>query len=125
MLTYYIYEDENDKWIDNKNWCDLLKPYFMDDNEKLHEKVYLCPIDKTGPCSYAMNKNIPADANELPGDFVLLFESVPGWSQTGGADDVVTNRHGEKNPGANIAFADGRVEFVKSEDIPTLRWTVE
>ncbi|MHC4858232.1 MAG: H-X9-DG-CTERM domain-containing protein [Planctomycetota bacterium] len=70
-----------------------------------------------------MNENIPADAGELPGDLVLLFESAPGWNQVGGADDVVTDRHGK--PGANIAFADGHVEFVKAEDIPILRWTVD
>ena len=85
--------------------------------------MFLCPEDKTGPCSYAMNENIPAGANELPGDMVLLFESAPGWNQTGGADDVVTDRH--KRPGANIAFADGHVKFVKPEDIPNLRWTIE
>jgi len=72
-----------------------------------------------------MNENIPADANDLPGDLVLLFESAPGWNQVGGVDDVVTDRHGENNPGANIAFADGHVEFIKSEDIPNLRWTVD
>ncbi|MHC4783667.1 MAG: H-X9-DG-CTERM domain-containing protein [Planctomycetota bacterium] len=72
-----------------------------------------------------MNENIPADANELPGDLVLLFESAPGWNQIGGPEDVVTDRHGEKNPGANIAFADGHVEFVKPEDIPTLHWAIE
>ena len=47
------------------------------------------------------------------------------WEHSGGTDDVVTDRHGEKNPGANIAFADGHVEFVKPEDIPTLRWRLE
>jgi prepilin-type processing-associated H-X9-DG protein len=72
-----------------------------------------------------MNENIPMDASELPGDLVLLFESAPGWNRTGGADDVVTDRHGENNPGANIAFTDGHVEFVKSEDIPALRWAVD
>ena len=85
--------------------------------------MYQCPIDKIGPCSYAMNENIPDDANELPADLVILFEAAPGWNQVGGADDVVTDRHGK--PGANIAFAAGRVEFVDAEDIPTLRWAID
>jgi len=110
--------DNNNQWPLN-NWCDTLKPYYEND------KYCLCPKDKTGPCSYAMNENIPADENDLPPDLVLLFESAPGWNQSGGTDDVVTDRHGEKNPGANIAFADGHVEFVKPEDIPTLRWRLE
>ena len=97
-------------------WSDVIKPYG-------DPKELICPADKTGPCSYAMNENIPADANDLPDDLVVLFESAPGWNEVGGADDVVTDRHGK--PGANIAFADGHVEFVKAEDIPNLRWTVD
>lgn len=115
------YHDKNKVWPIPQNWCDLLKPY----REDMNPKICLCPKDKTGPCSYAMNKNIPAEAKELPPDLVLLFESAPGWNQTGGSDDVVTDRHDKNNPGANIAFADGHVEFVKAEDIPKLRWTVE
>ena len=113
-----IFNQENEVWPNDNNWCDLLKPYIGE-----NEKFWTCPSSKTGPCSYAMNENIPADANELPGDLVLLFESAPGWNQVGGADDVVTDRHGK--PGANIAFADGHVEFVNAEDIPILRWTVD
>ncbi len=110
------YKDENKKYPASKQWCDEIKPYIEMD------KYFRCPADPNGPCSYAMNENIPADANDLPPDLVLLFESAPGWNQVGGPDDVVTNRHGK--PGANIAFADGSVKFVKPEDIPTLRWTV-
>ena len=87
------------------------------------QDVYICPKDLTGPCSYAMNENIPAGATELPDDLVIFFESAPGWNQTGGADDVVTDRHNK--PGANIAFANGDVRFVDAEDIPNLRWTIE
>ncbi len=119
-MAFIIYHEDNEIWPEDKRWCDLLKPYIGEE-----KKFWLCPIDKTGPCSYAMNENIPADANELPGDLVLLFESAPGWNQIGGPEDVVTDRHGEKNPGANIAFADGHVEFVKPEDIPTLHWAIE
>ena len=114
------YHEENEAWPANENWCTLLNQEWVEDIE-----LFRCPFDKIGPCSYAMNENIPADANELPPDLVLLFESDPGWNQTGGSDDVVTNRHGENNPGANIAFADGHVEFIPAEDIPTLRWTVD
>ncbi len=113
-LTCIIYQDEECLWPEKAQWCDLTTPY---------ENDYQCPTDNIGPCSYAMNENIPADANELPGDLVLLFESAPGWNTIGGSDDVVTDRHG--GPGANIAFADGHVEFVEAEEIPNLRWTVE
>ncbi|MBC8378621.1 MAG: hypothetical protein H8E62_05550 [Planctomycetes bacterium] len=114
-----IHKNDYDGNISNPvKWCDVLHRECDVETER-----FQCPKDLFGPCSYAMNENIPADAEELPGDLVLLFESAPGWNQTGGANDVVTDRHGR--PGANIAFADGRVEFVEAEEIPNLRWTVE
>ena len=116
-----VYYKDHDVWPTKENWCDSIKTYTYEEKRN----IFFCPIDKTGPCSYAMNENIPADANELPPDLVLLFESAPGWNQVGGPDDVATDRHGEKNPGANIAFADGTVRFVKPENVPNLRWTVE
>ncbi len=121
MTVCQVYRKENNLlWPQKETWCDVFHQEYDSELER-----FRCPKDKTGPCSYAMNENIPADVNELPPDLVLLFESAPGWNQVGGPDDVVTDRHGENNLGANIAFADGRVEFVKPEDIPNLRWTVE
>lgn len=116
-ISFYIYQEENSQYPVPDQWCDKIQ-YF---EEGVHN-YFLCPLDEVGPCSYAMNENIPADATELPDDLVILFESAPGWNQVGGPDDVVTDRH--KNPGANIAFADGTVEFIEAEDIPNLRWTV-
>jgi len=120
-IVCQVYRKENNMlWPQKGTWCDVFHQKYDSELER-----FRCSRDKTGPCSYAMNENIPADANELPGDLVLLFESAPGWNQVGGADDVTTDRHGENNPGANIAFADGHIEFVKPEDIPNLRWMVE
>jgi len=117
LFSQLLYQNDKELWPAKNHWCDLIKRH-------VEEKgIFECPADKTGPCSYAMNENIPADVNELPDDLVLLFESSPGWNQVGGPDDVVTGRH--DRPGANIAFADGHVEFVDAEDIPNLRWTVE
>ena len=126
LSDYYVFYEYNKGSLPHlSDWCDLLGPYVKPDLSAALKPVYQCPVDEIGPCSYAMNENIQTEADELPGDLVLLFESAPGWNQVGGADDVLTNRHGEKNPGANIAFADGHVEFVKTEDIPILRWTVD
>jgi prepilin-type processing-associated H-X9-DG protein len=97
LVAVLCYQIDQQVWPDQKKWGDVLMPYIGE----------------------------PADADELPPDLVMLFESTPGWNQVGGPDDIVTDRHGEKNPGANIAFADGHVEFVKPEDILALRWTVE
>jgi prepilin-type processing-associated H-X9-DG protein len=119
-VGFQIYHQKNKIWIDKENWCDLIKPYTDEDR-----KPWLCPADKIGPCSYAMNENIPADVNNLPPDLVLLFESAPGWNRTGGPNDVVNNRHDKNTPGANIALADGHVEFVPVDKIPSLRWTIK
>ncbi len=112
-----IYHQENHPAWPISEWCDTLKPYY-EDSEFLQ-----CPEDKTGPCSYAMNENIPADVEKLPDDLVILFEAAPGWNQVGGPDDVVIDRHDKH--GANIAFADGRVEFIAAKDIPNLRWKID
>lgn len=116
-IACILYTDDNGTWPDKTNWCDSAKFYLGD------EDIFQCYIDKIGPCSYAMNVHIPVDAEELPGDLVLLFESAPGWNRVGGIDDVVTDRH--ERPGANIAFADGRVEFVEAAKIAELRWVVD
>jgi prepilin-type processing-associated H-X9-DG protein len=118
-----VYEHNKGVLPHLSDWCDLLDPYVEPDIPSDLNPVYQCPVDEIGPCSYAMNENISADAEGLSADLVLLFESAPGWNQIGGADDLVTDRH--KRPGANIACADGHVEFVETEDIPTLRWTVD
>ena len=111
------YEDQ--MWTQRNRWCDFLHQEF----DVTELRKFRCPEDILGPCSYAMNENIPADGKKLPDDLVILFEAAPGWNQVGGPDDVVTDRHGK--PGANIAFADGHVEFVDAEVIPTLRWTLD
>jgi len=120
---FHAYQSENSQIPLSSQWCDSIKPFF--DEEDMNE-AFQCTSDPNGPCSYAMNENIPADANELPGDLVLLFESKPGWNRIGGPDDVITDRHEKKNkPGANVAFADGHVEFVEAKEIPNLRWKIE
>lgn len=118
-VSYRWCDEEKDLFANKENWNDLVKPY-------LSEDVSLqCPVDKIGPCSYAMNENIPSDAkiHLLPKDLVIFFESSPGWNNVGGQDDVVSDRHHKY--GAVFLFADGTFKFVPAEDIPKLRWTVE
>jgi hypothetical protein len=118
-MSYLRYQFDNKILPKMDAWCDMLKQYHVNEME-----VFQCGIDKTGPCSYAINENIPAEANTftLPWDLVLFFESAPGWNQIGGLDDVIMDRH--TKPGANICFANGRAEFVEAKDIPNLKWTV-
>lgn len=116
----YYAKETTGKYPNPAKWCDIIHQEWDVELQR-----FLCPYDLSGPCSYAMNRNIPADVNDLPPDLVLLFESAPGWNLTGGPDDAVANRHNKTNPGVNIAFADGHVEFVQADKIPSLRWTIK
>jgi hypothetical protein len=51
---------------------------------------------------------------------VVLFETYPGWNQSGGPKILTTNNHyGE---GCNVLFVNGRVQFVLKKDLKDLKW---
>jgi hypothetical protein len=109
--------DNNDMYPATDKWCDLL----IKSDPSLTKRKFRCPGDKEGPSSYAMNKNIEKLGTNSPPDMVLLFDSKPGWNQSGGAELLTTENH--KGDGCNIMFNDSHVEFVRAEDINKLRWT--
>jgi prepilin-type processing-associated H-X9-DG protein len=53
----------------------------------------------------------------------LLFEAKAGVNPAGGPELLTTENH--QPEGCNILFADAHVEFVKKENLSTLRWTTE
>ena len=63
--------------------------------------------------------NPHADRWSAP-DVVLLFESAGGWNQAGGPELLTTKHH--EGQGCNVLFVDGAIRFVKTEDIPRLKW---
>jgi hypothetical protein len=115
MILYA--ENNKNMYPASDKWCDLLIQY----DPNLTKKMFRCPSDKEGPCSYAMNKNIEKLGVNSPPDMVLLFESKPGWNQSGGLELLTTENH--QGEGCNIAFNDGFVKFIQSEDIKNLKWT--
>lgn len=109
-------EDHNDVYPSRDRWCDVLADAFAAD-DRIRDR-FLCPGAKKGPCNYAMNPNAgPRQAR----DVVLLFESKPGWNQSGGAELLTTENHQGK--GCSVLFTDLHVEFVKAEDLSKLKWT--
>jgi len=114
MLLYA--GDSNEVYPTPEHWCDLLIKY-----EDCDRKQFRCKGDREGPCSYAMNKNITKSGPNSPPDMVLLFESKPGWNQSGGPELLTMENHGGE--GCNILFNDCHAAFVKPEDIRKLKWT--
>jgi hypothetical protein len=116
MLIYA--NDYKDMYPTPSKWCDLLV-----EHAEVTPKSFICKGAPEGPCSYAMNKNIEEQGAKAPPDIVLLFETNPGWNQSGGPEILSTRNH--RGEGCNILFNDGYVEFVKIKDINNLKWTAE
>ena len=130
-IAMALYADDfDDKYPDPSKWCDLLIQ-----NTNIDRKMFICKSSPTGPCSYAMNENIVKLGSLAPPDMVLLFETSPGWNQSGGPEILTTDNHSRKScarrrgcsirNGCNILFNDNRVKFVRAADIPKLRWTAK
>jgi prepilin-type processing-associated H-X9-DG protein len=117
-LATIMYADNNkSKYPTSDKWCDLIERYHKND------KLYICPSAEQGKCNYAINKNLPEYSIQIKrtSELVLLFETKPGWNQSGGSELLTTeNHHGE---GCNVAFCDGHVSFIKTGDINKLKWT--
>lgn len=73
-----------------------------------------------GPSNYAMNKNIERYGLKSPPDMAVLFETHPGWNQSGGPEILTTDNH--KGKGCNVLFMDSSVKFVKTKDLKDLKW---
>ena len=119
-ITLMLYAAEADnQWPAESSWCDsLIKEY------QLSQNSVICPNDKQGPQSYAINKYIfELKPKDIPKDLVFLFESAPGSNQAGGYELLTTESH--QNTGCNVVFGDGHVEFVFKNKINELKWKVE
>jgi prepilin-type processing-associated H-X9-DG protein len=116
MLFYA--NDYDDKFPKSSEWCDLLI-----EHQEVSPTIFRCKGAPEGPCNYAMNKNIEEYGINSPPDMVLLFETHPGWNQTGGPEILTTDNH--QRDGCNVLFVDSHVEFVKTEDLDNLKWTAE
>jgi hypothetical protein len=115
-MSFYVLDNMGMHPTPSK-WCDLIQPYLGQSSEK----VMLCPTKKDARCTYALNKNVEKlKSRPAPPNMVLLFETTGGWNQYGEPELLTTKNHGGK--GCNILFCNGDVRFVKTEDIPKLKW---
>jgi prepilin-type processing-associated H-X9-DG protein len=117
--AFNIYSDEFDGGLPSvESWCDALGKYLLPGG-------FICPGSnaKEAQSSYAMNEFLAGKKlAELPPDLVLLFESMPGWNIAGGLEILTTVYHEGK--GCNILFADGHVEFIRTDKISELKWII-
>jgi prepilin-type processing-associated H-X9-DG protein len=113
MMVYA--NDYDDKVATADEWCDLLVQ-----EADVAAKSFRCPAAPEGECNYALNKNFRKMNIPEPARTVAIFESRPGWNQAGGPELLTTEYH--NGEGCNVAFGDGRVEFIKSDRIDDLYW---
>jgi len=119
MLIYA--NDNNDMFPTPAKWCDLLVEY-----QNVSKQTFACPAAlikyrSVDQCNYAMNKNVEGLGTNAPPDMVLLFETQPGWNQSGGPEILSTDNH--QGEGCNVAFVDSHIQFVRIEDLKNLKWT--
>lgn len=109
-------EDHNGVYPPAERWCDILAGAFAPEHRDTR-KVLRCPQVEEGPCNYAMNPH--ADQRKAA-DVVLLFESKPGWNQSGGPELLTTENH--RGEGCNVLFTDMHIEFFKTKELGRLKW---
>lgn len=117
-MEMLVYTNDYDDFPTPSKWCDL-----MIKHTNVKPSTLSCFGATEGPCNYAMNKNIEKYGLRSPPDMVVLFETHPGWNQSGGPEILTTDNH--KGEGCNVLFMDSHVHFVKTKDLDDLKWKPE
>ncbi len=106
---------------DGVHWCDQLLS-----SARIDPQLFVCPFSVTEPhqATYALNMHVAGKLlAEIPDDTVILFESAPGWNQTGDTELVARENHslaGTKY--FNVVLAGGRVQCWPCNRATELRW---
>lgn len=107
------------------NWCGALldnsKYIYNSDIPRL--SCFYCRGARTpkGQSSYALNESAASmRLAELPGDVILVFETMPCENPVGGRELITADNHDGK--GSIALFGDFQVAFIKAEDFNDLRW---
>ena len=116
-MNVYAFDYDN-KYPTGSKWCDLLV-----EHADVGEQSFVCRgAEIEGPCNYAINDNAERLGADAPPDMVLLFETAEGgWNIVGGKELLSTENH--CGDGCNVLFMDGHLEFVRTENIGSLRWS--
>ena len=88
----------------------------------IEARSLICPGGEKGRSHYALNENALRLGKDAPEDMVLMFECAPGWNQIGGPELLKINHKGR---GCNVLLVGYHPIYVKTEELDTLRWTVD
>ena len=111
--------DHNDHYPSATNWCDSIKTYVG-----FRKKVFQRPAaeNQNERCHYAYNARLSGvEEKRIDPSTVLLFETEGGWNVSGGKELMLSkSRHWRV---FTVAFADGSVQQLTSEQLAGLRWS--
>jgi prepilin-type processing-associated H-X9-DG protein len=120
-VAMLVYNVEYDKFPTPEEWCDLL----IEEGD-VDVQSFQCVSTTQGNYGYAANRKIfGQNAETLPPDMVMLFESNLGRNAVGGQEDLLLRHDEDGQLGCNIAYADGHIEFITEDCIGDLQWTIE
>ena len=113
-MTYSL--DYDNEFPTGNKWCDLLI-----DEADVSPMSLNCPVEREVPFGYGFNSNLEGRSfDDVDADVVMMFEIEGGKNITGGPELLYTLRH--DGEGCNIAFVDGHVEFIRTENLESLKW---
>jgi hypothetical protein len=105
--------DHDERYPTPEKWCDLLLKH-----TDIAERKFICRKNvREGRCHYALNPNAKPNS---PADMVLLFDTKHGWNQFGTAEILTIENH--LRMGCNVLYNNGRVRFVKPQNLQKLIW---
>lgn len=108
-------------------WCDEIAVY-LPNKENGVDNYFVCPFDQSKGeriSSYAMNVRISSRVlSKVPKDTVLIFETQPGWNQSGGPADLSSgnSQYGKDAIRCGVLFVDGTVALFQKDPTAILRW---
>ena len=110
-----VYENDYKTLPPLDKWCDELI-----EKADCGPRQFLGFIDREeGVCGYALNENLKGlKPSELEDKVVLVFEAKGPWNLSGGPELMKQS----KQKTIAVLFVDGYMDFVKIEEIDTLKW---
>ncbi len=122
--TLWSYMNDYDGRIPSFDaWNDTIMEYVEMDEDELPESFFDCPNSKSvnKVSDYSLNSNLIERAGEMSAETVFIFESEPGWNQSGGSE--IFNSFNHENGGWLTTLSRPEGYFITSKDVVKLEWS--